>query len=175
MRTSAADTRDAAAGPAAPRPHGIPFGEAVRTWARVAALSFGGPAGQIAVMHRILVEEKRWIGEARFRFVPPKGYVPEPGELRFDMFEAEFTHEGDRCTFEVLLGRAGPDDPALRAIAELVHDLDLKDGRFGRPETAGFGALVEGLCAATGDDAERLARGAALLDDLHAYFARRRR
>jgi chromate transporter len=49
-----------------PREHGIPFSEAVRTWARVAALSFGGPAGQIAVMHRILVEEKRWIGEARF-------------------------------------------------------------------------------------------------------------
>jgi len=46
--------------------HAIPFAEAVRTWARVAALSFGGPAGQIAVMHRILVEEKRWIGEARF-------------------------------------------------------------------------------------------------------------
>jgi chromate transporter len=46
--------------------HGIPFGEAVRVWARVAALSFGGPAGQIAVMHRILVEEKRWIGEHRF-------------------------------------------------------------------------------------------------------------
>src|ERR671919_1343886 len=46
--------------------HGIPFSEAVRVWARVAALSFGGPAGQIAVMHRILVEEKRWIGENRF-------------------------------------------------------------------------------------------------------------
>jgi len=46
--------------------HGISFGEAVRTWARIAALSFGGPAGQIAVMHRILVEEKRWIGEERF-------------------------------------------------------------------------------------------------------------
>lgn len=112
--------------------------------------------------------------EARFRFVAAKGYEPEPGELRFDMFGGEFTHEGDRCTFEVLLARAGPDDPALRAIAELVHDLDLKDGRFGRPETAGLGALVEGLCAATGDDAERLARGAALLDDLHAYFRRRR-
>jgi chromate transporter len=50
----------------ATRAHGISFGEAVRVWARVAALSFGGPAGQIAVMHRILVEEKRWIGEARF-------------------------------------------------------------------------------------------------------------
>jgi chromate transporter len=46
--------------------HGIPFGEAARVWAKVAALSFGGPAGQIAVMHRILVDEKRWIGEARF-------------------------------------------------------------------------------------------------------------
>jgi len=46
--------------------HGISFGEALRVWARVAALSFGGPAGQIAVMHRIVVEEKRWIGETRF-------------------------------------------------------------------------------------------------------------
>lgn len=46
--------------------HGISFGEAVRVWARIAALSFGGPAGQIAVMHRILVDEKRWIGESRF-------------------------------------------------------------------------------------------------------------
>jgi chromate transporter len=46
--------------------NGIPFSEAVRVWARIAALSFGGPAGQIAVMHRILVEEKRWIGENRF-------------------------------------------------------------------------------------------------------------
>ncbi|HEX8126434.1 MAG TPA: chromate efflux transporter [Allosphingosinicella sp.] len=46
--------------------HGISFSEAVRTWARIALLSFGGPAGQIAVMHRILVEEKKWIGEDRF-------------------------------------------------------------------------------------------------------------
>ncbi len=46
--------------------HAIPLREAAWTWARIAALSFGGPAGQIAVMHRILVEEKRWIGETRF-------------------------------------------------------------------------------------------------------------
>ena len=52
--------------PAIPRDHGIPFGEGVRVWARIAALSFGGPAGQIAVMHRILVDEKKWIGEERF-------------------------------------------------------------------------------------------------------------
>src|SRR6059058_3179830 len=47
-------------------PHGIAFRDAVWVWARIAALSFGGPAGQIAVMHRILVEEKRWIGQERF-------------------------------------------------------------------------------------------------------------
>src|SRR3712207_5199470 len=46
--------------------HGVSLGEAFRVWLRVAALSFGGPAGQIAVMHRILVEEKRWISENRF-------------------------------------------------------------------------------------------------------------
>ncbi len=47
-------------------PRLVPFGEAVRTWARVAALSFGGPAGQIALMHRVLVDEKEWISEERF-------------------------------------------------------------------------------------------------------------
>src|SRR3954452_208599 len=112
--------------------------------------------------------------EARFRFVPAKGYVPEPGELLVDMFGGEFTHERDRCSFEVLLSRAGPDDQALRAIAELVHDLDLKDGRFGRPETAGFGALIEGLCTATGDDPERLARGGAPPRGPPRHFPRRR-
>jgi chromate transporter len=44
----------------------VPFSEAVKVWARVAALSFGGPAGQIAVMHRIVVDEKKWVGEHRF-------------------------------------------------------------------------------------------------------------
>lgn len=61
-----ASTEGAAGGQHATGGHTIPFGDAVRVWARVAALSFGGPAGQIAVMHRILVEEKRWIGENRF-------------------------------------------------------------------------------------------------------------
>ena len=48
------------------RGHGVSIDEAFRVWLRVAALSFGGPAGQIAVMHRILVEEKRWVSEGRF-------------------------------------------------------------------------------------------------------------
>jgi chromate transporter len=62
MNDSAATLPD----PATAEGHGVSFGEALRVWARVAALSFGGPAGQIAVMHRIVVDEKRWIGEKRF-------------------------------------------------------------------------------------------------------------
>jgi chromate transporter len=50
----------------AERHHGVSLSEAFQTWLRVASLSFGGPAGQIAVMHRILVEEKRWVSEERF-------------------------------------------------------------------------------------------------------------
>src|SRR5215831_14283304 len=73
---------------------------------------------------------------ARFKFVPSSGYQPEPGELRFDMFEGEFTHKGDRCTFEVLQAHAGLSDPALSAIGEIVHDIDLKDDKYGRAETA---------------------------------------
>ncbi len=109
--------------------------------------------------------------EARFKFVPAKGYAPEKGELRFDMFEAEYTHEGDLCTFEVLVQRFGLADPALRAIAEIVHDVDVKDAKFGREEAAGVGQLVAGIAAAHADDEARLSRGAALFDDLHAALS----
>lgn len=111
-----------------------------------------------------------------FKFVEGKGYAPEAGELRFDMPDAEFTHEGDRCTFETLVLRTGLEgDRALGAIAEIVHDLDIADGKFNRPETAGFDALITGACAATNDDDERLMRGAAALDQFYAYFGRKRR
>lgn len=107
---------------------------------------------------------------AQFKFVPAKGYAPSAGELRFDMFEAEFTHVGDRCTFEVLLARTGSTDPALTAIAQIVHDIDVKDNKFGRDETRGVASLIEGIAAAEPDDGRRLARGAAVFDDLYAYF-----
>jgi len=111
---------------------------------------------------------------ATFKFVVAKGYHPEPGELRFDMFDAEFTHDGDRCTFEVLLIRLGVDDPALRAIAEIVHDIDLKDGKFARPEAVGIEKLTAGVALGHRDDEERLARGSAMFDDLYEYFRRKR-
>jgi len=113
--------------------------------------------------------------QAKFKFAPGKGYRPHPGELRFDMFEAEFTHEGDKCTFEVLLERGALKDPALRAIAEIIHDIDLKDDKFGRTEVAGIRTLVEGISVATEDDSERIARGTEVFNSLYDYFKKKRR
>ena len=107
--------------------------------------------------------------EARFKFVAGKGYRPSEGELRFDMFEAEFTHEGDKCTFEVL-ERGALKDPALRAIAEIIHDIDLKDDKFGRTEVVGIQALIEGIAVAAKDDLDRIARGADVFNNLYEYF-----
>jgi hypothetical protein len=112
--------------------------------------------------------------DARFKFVRGKDYAPLAGELRFDMFEAEFTHEGDRCTFEVLLSRSGLEDPALRAISEIVHDIDLKDGKFAREETSGIAHLITGLTMANKSDDDRMSRGAAVFDDLYEYFRKKR-
>jgi hypothetical protein len=113
--------------------------------------------------------------EARFKFVSGKGYRPKQDELRFDMFEAEFTHEGDKCTFEVLLDQCRLKDAALRAIAEIIHDIDLKDGKFGRTEVAGIRTLMEGIGAATSDDTQRIARGSVVFNDLYEYFRKKRR
>jgi hypothetical protein len=119
---------------------------------------------------------KRFIDpDAKFKFVPARGYRPEKGEIRFDMFDAEFTHEGDRCTFEVLIARLVPNVGGLRAIAEIIHDIDLKDGKFERTEAAGIDALITGICTHYKDDDERLQRGSAIFDDLFESFSRRRR
>jgi hypothetical protein len=112
--------------------------------------------------------------EARFKFVSGKDYEAKAGELRFDMFKGEVTHEGDMCSFEVLLARTGMDDPALRAIAEIVHDIDLKDGKFGREQTAGIAHVVAGICMSQDDDLARIERGSALLDDTYKLFRKKR-
>jgi hypothetical protein len=111
--------------------------------------------------------------EATFGFVTAGGAAPREGELRFDMFEAEFTHEGDLCTFEVLLRRFGLDDPALRAIGEIVHDLDLKDDRFARPEAPGLDRLISGIALRHRDDESRLRVGGEAFDALYDSFSRK--
>src|SRR5215471_17106351 len=83
----------------------------------------------------------------RFRFVDSKRYIHESGELRFDMFEAEYTHVGDACTFETLVATFVPQDEALREIGEIVHDVDCKDGKFRRDEAAGLARVIAGIAA----------------------------
>jgi len=109
--------------------------------------------------------------KARFKFVAAEGYRPRPGELRFDMFEAEYTHEGDACTFETLVARFGLGDRALRVIAEIVHDIDCKEVKFGRPEASGVERLIAGIAQQHAKDTARLAQGATLFDALYAALA----
>jgi hypothetical protein len=111
--------------------------------------------------------------DASFRFVSERGYRPKTGELRFDMFEGEFTHEGDLCSFEVLVQRFAAPDKALVEISKIIHDLDLKDSKFKKPETAGVGGLMHGLASAHKSDETRLERGSAIFDDLYEYFRRK--
>ena len=111
--------------------------------------------------------------DAQFKFVAGKDYRPDRGELRFDMFDGEFTHEGDRCTFEVLVGKFRLDDHDLGHIAQIVHDIDLKDSKFGRVEAPGIDRLVAGIAMAHRDDEERLSRGSAVFEDLYEYFRRK--
>jgi hypothetical protein len=112
--------------------------------------------------------------DARFKFVSAKNYEGKPGEARFDMFKAEFTHEGDKCTFEVMLDRVGLKDAALNAIAEIVHDIDLKDGKYGREQAAGIAHVIAGVCMTQHDDMARIERGSTLFDDTYEYFKRKR-
>lgn len=111
--------------------------------------------------------------DAKFRFVSTRTHTPARNEIRFDMFDAEFTHEGDRCTFEVLFAATRAHDDALRAIADVVHDVDLKEERYRRPETAGVAALIDGIALAHRDDMSRIDRAGAALDDLYAWFQRK--
>ena len=108
--------------------------------------------------------------EAEFLFAPPESF---PGDaIPFDAVGAELGHQGEDCTFETLLRRAGLDDPRLRELAEIVHEADLRDGKFTRPEAAGIDLAVRGLLAALPDDQAVLAQGLTLFDGLHRVLER---
>lgn len=92
---------------------------------------------------------------------------PSGQRVPFDMYEGEFSHHGGLCTFEVLEETFRVSDRAVRRIGEIVHDLDLKDGRFQPPEAATVGALVEGLRATHAEDDIALQRGMDLFQALY--------
>jgi hypothetical protein len=111
--------------------------------------------------------------KARFRFDAKA--APREGEIRFDMPGGDFTHEDDRCTLETLVRRTGVADKGVRAIAEIVHDIDLKETKFDRAEGAGVRVMIEGLVGRVRDDAERVERGIEIFDDLHGALGKRSR
>jgi hypothetical protein len=89
------------------------------------------------------------------------------------MVPAEYTHDGELCTFEVLVERFKLHDPGLVAIAEVVHDIDLKDDKFSRSEAAGIEAVVTGIVNAVPDDDARLSAAFPLFDALYDRFRKK--
>jgi hypothetical protein len=112
--------------------------------------------------------------DARFEFVRGHDHPAAPGQLRFDMFEGDFTHEGDLCTFEVLLRRFGLEEPALARLGQLVHDIDLKDGKFQHAETPGIDHLIAGIAMRHKDDEARIRDGGAAFEALYEFYRRRK-
>ena len=107
----------------------------------------------------------------RFYFVT-EGETLE-GAIPFDMFGAEFTHQGEDCTFETLLKRFGLTDiQGLRDLAEIVHDIDLKDDKFNRLEAAGLNAIINGLSESLRDDRKLLQQTSAIFDGLFTLFGK---
>src|SRR5918993_3008560 len=107
--------------------------------------------------------------QARFGFAADREAVPDQG-VPFDMFGVEFSHQGEGCTFETLCSVFGNASPPLSRIAAIVHDLDLKDGKFGAPECSTVGAMIEGLQLAYQNDDALLEQGMTLIDSLYRSF-----
>ena len=110
---------------------------------------------------RINISEDVFATESKL----PKNAVP------FDVFGVEFSHHGEDCTFETLVKVFQLKDPALRALAEIVHDIDMKDGKYGWPEAAGLDMTVRALGETSRDDHETLEAGTPLLDALYRHLA----
>jgi hypothetical protein len=116
--------------------------------------------------------------EARFVFADVEATKVPRGQIPFDMFGAEFGHQGDRCSFETLCDRFRIEKPAVQRLAQIVHDVDLKDRRYSPPEAAVVANLIEGLQTTYQNDHELLQHGMALFAGLYESFgqaAQRRR
>ncbi len=108
----------------------------------------------------------------RFYFVA-EGKTIE-GAIPFDTFGAEFTHHGEDCTFETMLKRFDlVEIKALLEMAEIVHDIDLKDDKFHRLEAAGLNAVIDGLSKVLRDDRALLQQAGTIFDGLYSLMSER--
>lgn len=106
------------------------------------------------------------------RFIDPNAAVRyslqrEPEEIAFDMSDGEFGHQGNLCTFETMLLKLGLKDTGLQAMAEIVHEIDLRDGKYTRPGTEGVDRILHGWLRANFSDAELESHGVALFEGLY--------
>ena len=108
---------------------------------------------------------------ARFAFAVDRASAPADS-VPFDMFDVEFTHRGDNCTFETLCEVFDLRDAAVSRVGELVHDLDLKDRKFGAAEAATVGAMIDGLQLTYADDHALLEGGISMFESLYRSFER---
>ena len=109
--------------------------------------------------------------QARFSFAADRAGVPADA-LPFDMFGVEFTHHGDDCTFETLCRRFTLHDAAVTRVGELVHDIDLKDSKFGAPDAVTVGAIIDGLQLTHADDHDLLEHGITMFESLYRSYER---
>ena len=109
--------------------------------------------------------------EAEFLFSPPEAFPADA--IPFDALGAEFGHQGEDCTFETILKRCGLRDGRLAQLAEIVHEVDLRDLKFPRDEARGLDLVIRGLLAALKDDHQVLAHGLTLFDGLYATIGER--
>ncbi len=109
--------------------------------------------------------------EATFAYFGDPSEAPEGAEL-FDVVGARLSHRGEDCSFETFLAEYDLDDPVLREIAEIVHDADLMDEKYGRPESEGLDAIVRGMQLALPDDRTLTGHTDQLYDGLYAYLSR---
>jgi hypothetical protein len=109
--------------------------------------------------------------EAAFVFFGDPSEAPEEAEL-FDVVGARLSHRGDDCSFETFLKEYELKDPVLREIAEIVHDADLMDEKYGRPESEGLDAIVRGMQLALPNDQTLIDHTDVLYDGLYAYLSR---
>jgi hypothetical protein len=106
---------------------------------------------------------------AKFDFINEDEYVQKEDHITFDMYDAEFGHHGEYCTFEIFIRRLGLiNEYALTEIAEIVHDIDLKDAKFGRIEVSGIDGVITGLGKICKDDYHLLELGEKIFDALYA-------
>jgi hypothetical protein len=115
---------------------------------------------------------KRFIDtEAEFVFAPPAEFPKDA--IPFDAPRVELSHQGEDCTFETLVKRARLRDRRLVRLAEVVHEADLRDGKYPHEEARGIDVAVRALLAASPDDHQVLAQGMALFEGLYANTSRR--